>query len=29
MCSDIKYALLTTVSILAVLATFGIIVCMN
>ncbi|NUF49961.1 cytochrome bd-I oxidase subunit CydH [Gilliamella sp. ESL0250] len=29
MCSDIKYALITTVGILAVLATFGIIVCMN
>ncbi|WP_141672040.1 cytochrome bd-I oxidase subunit CydH [Gilliamella apicola] len=29
MCLNLKYALITTVGILAVLATFGIIVCMN
>ncbi|MWP48619.1 MULTISPECIES: YnhF family membrane protein [unclassified Gilliamella] len=29
MCSDLKYALITTVGILAIIAIFGIIVCMN
>ncbi|MWN31598.1 YnhF family membrane protein [Gilliamella sp. Pra-s65] len=29
MCSNLKYALLTTVGILAILAIFGIIVCMH
>ncbi|WP_141683063.1 cytochrome bd-I oxidase subunit CydH [Gilliamella intestini] len=29
MCSNLKYALITTVGILAIIAIFGIIVCMN
>ncbi|MWN04916.1 MULTISPECIES: cytochrome bd-I oxidase subunit CydH [Gilliamella] len=29
MCSNLKYALITTAGVLAVLVTFGIIVCMN
>ncbi|WP_141673820.1 cytochrome bd-I oxidase subunit CydH [Gilliamella apicola] len=29
MCSNLKYALITTVGILAVIAIFGFIVCMN
>lgn len=29
MCSNLKYALITTVGVLAILTIFGMIVCMN